>query len=165
MINIPRDDLDELTVVLDNVRIIEGSFDLIIGLPTIRRYDLTRQLRALFGPRPSTDKIVADHMSALQGTDSWLSALTTKEKAKSINDSDIPTQLRVEFAKQELIESLEDDGEIPEWKESITDLIESNFATRSSDGKEEETSGNPRPTQSQEETSGYPSLTQSQGAS
>lgn len=58
-------------ILLNNVQVIDGPFDMIVGLPTIRKHDLTRALRHLFFDVSETltmsvTNTLAGHVVALQ---------------------------------------------------------------------------------------------------
>lgn len=59
---------NEISLLLSNIKIIEGNFDIILGLPTIRKYDLTVNFRSLFGnnskPAVPQKNQIEDHQAA-----------------------------------------------------------------------------------------------------
>lgn len=132
-ISVINDFSQPMTLELHNVKIIEGNFDIIIGLPTIRKYDLTVNLRSLFAPenKPSrAHRAVVEHIAVLQNLPDWLAALTAVEKkSKERFTSDKKTSTKysdrhyVEFAKEDLLDLLYDDDENPEWKPEISELL------------------------------------------
>jgi lambda repressor-like predicted transcriptional regulator len=68
-------DSSQLRLIRLCADVIETPFDLIIGLPTIRRYDLTRELRSLFVERGCGELPVDDRMDILSDKLSKLSML------------------------------------------------------------------------------------------
>jgi len=122
-----KSDTDQpIQIELHNVRIIDCHFDLIIGLPTIRKYDLTARLRELFvsDKVESLDKVLEDHISSIGNSPNWLNALTSQELSKFTNDTkQISRKHVIQYAKEDLLELLEDGDEFPEWKSDPTDIL------------------------------------------
>lgn len=128
---------------LFDIKIIEGNFDLILGLPTIRRYDLTKHFRSLFqnedgessvtvkknqtGQTTTPTTSIEGYVAILQSQPDWLCALSAQEIAKadiySSNSPAISEKHRLEYAKDDLLDILADDEEDPLWMPTITNLL------------------------------------------
>ena len=122
---------NEISLLLSNIKIIEGNFDIILGLPTIRKYDLTVNFRSLFGnnPKPAVphkDKI-EDHQAALAAQTGWLCTLNNEEVMNtskySFHTSAVSEKHSYEYAKEDLLEMLNEDEEDPIWTPTISNLL------------------------------------------
>eukprot|EP01033_Poteriospumella_lacustris_P013483 gene13484-9647_t len=72
------DSTPALSIELKDVSGLDGPFEVILGLHTIRKYDLTRVLRHLFVDDTAVPNVTV-HVAALQATPGWLSPLQAGE--------------------------------------------------------------------------------------
>ena len=109
---------------MDTVHVLDGPFDFIIGLPTIRRYDLTVKLRHLFVEcREDSLTAVQAHLAVLHTTPGGLSPLSDHD-TRPVTDARFRSDLHLyKYAKADLLELLQDDDENPEWKEDLSDML------------------------------------------
>lgn len=145
--NLITDSGQPLQLSLDFEVIDSASFDIIIGLPTIRQYDITQALRSIFKKstqqsttttttshprvcvfedfamrRSKTEHSVARQLQALTGCCMFLAALSQQELSN--NRYAVARSLAVEYTKEELLGiPEEDDFEEPEWHEDLMDLL------------------------------------------
>ena len=95
-----NDLLQPINILLNNIRILNINLDMILGLPLIKTYDLTKEMRSLF---ISTEEPVTEKLRVMQ----------------RIPHNHHP----IIYAKEELIDVLEGDSEEPFWKEGIDTLL------------------------------------------
>jgi len=131
-VNLITDSSKTMTLDLTNVKVIDGNFDIILGLPTIRKYDLTVNLRSLFAPESKknsrTKQSVVEHLTVLHNLPNWLAALSAVEQRPQFSSNKQTSKKYtekhyIEYAKEDLLELVFDDDEEPEWKPEISDIL------------------------------------------
>jgi hypothetical protein len=133
--------------VIMQVQIIDSPFPLIIGLPQIRKFDLTKELREFFTATniPPAVNRAAYSLSTLFKKDYELSHVLAAMRSMTLTDTPsvrprhfglntiqaAQNDLKTVYQKHELLDQLEDDNEIPEWREDITDFFPPSSTTLS----------------------------------
>mgnify|MGYP000847459154 CR=1 FL=1 len=129
------DDLNNcLPILVKNVSVIDmiPHVDIILGYETIKKYDLTNKLRSRFIDKPYKEASEATFLNLLM-TDQFRNPLSSKERQQGRKQVH-----PVFFAKEEMLDLLEDSNENPFWKEGMENIIpeSQDFTGRSDDDDE-----------------------------
>jgi transposase InsO family protein len=120
-VNLITDSHSTITLSLNEVRVIDGNFDIILGLPTIRKYDLSRKFRSLFAPSIDIDREIDEHLFQLSQLPGHLAALSSGEVTRNPKLSE---EKILQYAKEDLLELLEEDQDVDlEWSDGLETML------------------------------------------
>lgn len=120
-VNLISDRHETISLVLQGVRVIDGNFDIIIGLPTIKKHDLSRVFRSLFAPSEDKDYNITEQLLRLSQLPGHLMALSREESQRVPQPS---RQHLVQYAKDDLLELLEEDRyEELGWDDGVEQIL------------------------------------------